>query len=458
MYERTIEFRSGAEIMPPPGPQPERDSGGRAAAKKTETADAAPARGWLKPPAPIAFHGLAGDFVRVVEPHSEADPVALLVQTLAFFGAVIGRGPYFPVEADRHGLNLFVVLVGETSKGRKGTSSSRVRSVFSQCDSAWANTRILSGLSSGEGLIWAVRDPITKHEAIRDRSTVTGYQDIEADPGVSDKRLLVLENEFASVLRRLERDGNTLSALIRQAWDCGDLRTMTKNSPAIATGAHVSIVGHITEVELRRYLGATEQGNGFANRYLWLCVRRSKFLAEDEDRRVSEQELSPVIERFRGAIEFARTVGEMRRDETAREYWRAVYQELSQGRPGLLGAVISRAEAQVMRLACIYALLNSSATVGGEHLKAALALWDFAENSCRHIFGDATGNPVADVILRALRDAPNGLALTEISNLFGRNKPASVVHHALDELVACGLACPEQHQTSGRSAEVWTAL
>jgi hypothetical protein len=287
---------------------------------------------------------------------------------------------------------------------------------------------------------------------------VTGYQEIEIDPGVSDKRLLVLENEFASVLRQLERDGNTLSALIRQAWDSGDLRAITKNSPATATGAHVSIVGHITEVELRRYLGATEQGNGFANRYLWLCVRRSKFLAEDEDRRVSDQGLSPVIERLRAAIEFARTVGEMKRDEMARKYWRAVYHELSQGRPGLLGAVTSRAEAQVMRLACIYALLDRSTTVGGAHMKAALALWDYAENSCRHIFGDATGNPVADVILKALRDKPNGLARTEISNLFGRNKPAGILHHAFDELVALGLVRSEQRETDGRSAEVWAAL
>lgn len=116
MHERTIEFRNGAETMPPPGPQAERDFSGQSTAKKTGTTGAAPAAAWPKPPAPIAFHGLAGDFVRVVEPHSEADRVALLVQTLAFFGNVIGREPYFPVEADRHRLNLFVVLVGETSR------------------------------------------------------------------------------------------------------------------------------------------------------------------------------------------------------------------------------------------------------------------------------------------------------------------------------------------------------
>jgi hypothetical protein len=45
-----------------------------------------------------AFHGLAGDVVRTIEPHSEADPVAILIQVLAFVGNVIGRGPYYQVE------------------------------------------------------------------------------------------------------------------------------------------------------------------------------------------------------------------------------------------------------------------------------------------------------------------------------------------------------------------------
>jgi hypothetical protein len=456
--EQTVEFRNGAETIPPPGPQPEQDSGGQPTAEKTEKEGVAAAGGWPKPPAPIAFHGLAGNFVRVVEPHSEADPAALLVEALLGFGNVVGRGAHFTVESDRHSTNLSAVIVGATSKGRKGTSWGRVRAILSQCDAAWASSRILGGLSSGEGLIWAVRDPITKHEAIRERGVPVRYQDVEADAGVADKRLLVVEPEFASVLRQLERDGNTLSATIRQVWDSGDLRTMTKTSPAVATGAHVSIIGHITESELRRYLGATEQGNGFANRFLWLCSRRSKFLPEDEDRQVCDEALAQLVTRFQRAVEFARTVGEVRRDEVARNYWRAIYRDLSEGKPGLLGAVTSRAEAQVMRLAMIYALLDCSAAIGGAHLEAAVALWEYVERSCAYIFADATGNPDSDVILKALRNAPAGLTRTEINGLFGRNKPAAAIARSLDELSSLGLARSEQRETGGRPAEVWVAI
>jgi len=144
----------------------------------------------------------------------------------------------------------------------------------------WAGKRIQGGLSSGEGLIWVVRDPIEKHEPIREDKRITDYQMAVIDPGVSDKRLFVIEPELAATLKTMTREGSTLSATIRQAWDTGDLRVLTKNSPAQASGAHVSIVGHITRDELLRFSTSTDTANGFANRFLWVCSRRSKLLPE----------------------------------------------------------------------------------------------------------------------------------------------------------------------------------
>src|SRR5690348_17649328 len=93
------------------------------------------------PPWPVmaeeAYHGLAGDIVTTIAPESEADPVALLIQTLAATGNAIGRGPYYQVEGDRHGPNLYAVLVGETAKGRKGTAWGRIRQVMAMADPNW---------------------------------------------------------------------------------------------------------------------------------------------------------------------------------------------------------------------------------------------------------------------------------------------------------------------------------
>ena len=105
------------------------------------------------------------------------------------------------------------------------------------------------------------------------------------DQGVTDKRLFVVESEFASALRAAQRQGSTLSATIREAWDSGNLRTLTKNDPITATGAHICIVGHITADELRAELTATDSANGFANRFLFVAVKRSKLLPFGGERR-----------------------------------------------------------------------------------------------------------------------------------------------------------------------------
>ena len=254
-------------------------AGVREPLKQTETCRSSLVPTWPEPLCAEALHGLAGDVVDLITPHSEADPAALLVQFLIAFGNAIGRGPCFEVEGVQHATNLFAVMVGETAKARKGTSWGRIRRLFELGDSAWVRTRVESGLSSGEGLIWAVRDPGERHERISEGGQ-TRYEPRIGDPGVADKRLLVLEEEFASTLRTMGRDGNTLSPIIRRAWDNGNLSSLVKNSPCRATGALISIIGHITAEELRRYLDRTEAGNGFANRFLFVCVRRSKMLPE----------------------------------------------------------------------------------------------------------------------------------------------------------------------------------
>lgn len=417
-------------------------------------APAAPEPEWPEPMAEEAFHGPAGELVRVIEPATEADPAGLLVQTLVAFGSLAGRNRYCVAEADRHYPNEFAVLVGRTARGRKGSSWGRVRAVLDEVDHAWADGRVLSGLSSGEGLIWAVRDPIVTREKIKERGQVT-YQEVESDPGIADKRLLVLESEFANVLKQTERQGNTLSVVVRDAWDRGKLSTLTKNSPARATDAHISIVGHITDAEFRRYLTTTEAANGFANRFVVCCVRRSKTLPEGG--RVDEAALASAAAKIKAAAAFARTEGAVGRDAAAREVWYAVYPELTADRPGMIGNLLARAESHVMRLSLIYALLDRSPVIRPEHLAAAVAVWEYADRSARYVFGESLGDPLADELLRLLRGSPDGLTRTDISNSLGRHQLAGRIGHALGLLLQHGLAHPRSIPSGGRPVERWFA-
>ncbi len=332
--------------------------------------------------------------------------------------------------------------------------------MFECVDPVWKDDRILNGLSTGEGLIWQVRDPITKHNAIREGKgkdrKIVGYEDVEIDGGVSDKRLLVVESEFSRVLKVMARDTTTLSPVIRTAWDQDRLQTLTKNEPATATGTHISMIGHITRDELCRNLTQTEAGNGFGNRFLWMCVRRSKCLPEGGA--VCQDELNPLVERLRTAVTYARQVTEIRRDDEARALWASIYPALSDGGRGMVGSMTSRAEAQVMRLACIYALLDRSSIIKTAHLLAAQAVWDYAEASTRYIFGGKQGDPITDTILTKLKERlPDELTQTEISRLFHGHQDASKIERALQTLERDGLVTQQTAETGGRPVTWWRA-
>jgi 5S rRNA maturation endonuclease (ribonuclease M5) len=365
------------------------------------------------PPDEAAYYGLAGEIVRRIEPQTEADPVALLVQTVVAFGNVIGRNAHAIADGSQHYTNLNTVLVGETAKGRKGTAWQHVRRLFAAADKGWTE-----------------RDPIEEKRPIKKKGPHTGEYETEVkDYGVEDKRLLVVEAEFAKVLKVMSREGSTLSPVIRSAWDDGNLRILTKTSPAHATDAHISILGHITRGESRRNLTETESANGFGNRILWVAARRSKCLPEGGEAVPG----ADLVQRLQEVVEFARSAGELRRSKEARELWASVYPKLSEGKPGLLGAITARAEAQVFRLSNLYALLDCSGTVEVAHLRAALALWAYCEQSAQWVFESGTGNRNADRILAALKAAgQKGLTRLQIANeVFNRNVPRFDTDEAL---------------------------
>jgi hypothetical protein len=385
-----------------------------------------------------ALHGPAGEFVLRTEPHSEAHPAALLAQFLVAFGTACGRGAHYQVEADRHYPNEFCVLVGPSAKGRKGSSWGHVRRLLAETDPGFVPGCLASGLSSGEGLIAQVRDPVDG-------------TDTDAP---TDKRRLVLEQEFAQVLKVLSREGNTLSPVVRQAWDGEMLQTLVRNNPLRATAAHVGIVGHITKDELLRYLTATELANGFFNRFLVLAVDRSKLLPFGSA--IDDAQLSEIRDSVRLAVRFAGPERPLAFDDAARERWIDVYPELSAGQPGLAGAATARAEAHVVRVALIYALLDCSERICLQHLEAGLAVWRYSADSARWNFGDSLGDPTADEIWAAAKERPAGVTRTEVSDMFSRNKKRREIERALSVLEDAGRLRRETRTADrGRPAEIW---
>jgi hypothetical protein len=391
-----------------------------------------------------AYHGLAGKFVDRVLPESESDPVALLLQFLVAFGNLVGRCAHAVAGGAHHFLNLYVAIVGDTSKSRKWTSWAHVLRLFRFLDEEWTREHLIKSVSSGEGLIWRVRDPIFK--------SVNGERQV-IDDGIVDKRLCLVATELGEILTVMSRQGNTLSEVLRNAWDDGYLTTVTKHSPACATDVLLSVIGHITVDEVRKLLSITESANGFGNRFLWSLAKRSKCLPEGGDL----PPLADIVTALHKAVEFARKTDKIVRTASAKALWAEVYPKLSEGRPGLVGALTARAEAQVLRLSCVYTLLDCSPVVDVAHLRAALELWRYCEDSCCIIFESGTGDRYADRILQALKVAgKTGLTKTQISyNVFTRNVTQFELDEALRLIHRLNLAYRTEEKPNGRAVERW---
>ncbi len=191
-----------------------------------------------------ALSGLPGDIVNAIAPYTEADKVTLLVHILSEFSCIVGRVPHIRLDGDFVPLLFWPVVVGDTSKSRKGSGAKRIKRLFSAADPNWTRGKHSGSLSSGEGLIYAVRD---------EEWGVNGKgQEVLKDEGISDKRLYLVQSEFGAMLQIMARPGNSLSGHLRNAWDGETLKPMTKGDRIQATHPHIGVVGHVTQSELQR--------------------------------------------------------------------------------------------------------------------------------------------------------------------------------------------------------------
>jgi len=249
---------------------------------------------------PEAFHGPIGEYVQAVAPHTEAHEAAVLIPALVMYGALIGRSPAQYLDGARHGTNLFVAVLGPTSFGRKGSGVRRARRLVLELDPDFSKSNVAGGLSTGEGLIFRLRDA---------SATAADGESKSADPGVTDKRLLVLEDELGVALRRASGRENSLLQIVRLAWDGDTLQTMTRRHAMTATDPHVCIVAQGTPGELVALTSNADFAGGTLNRFLFCYTERVRLLPDGGD--PPAERTAPLLRRLQLALGDARRVSRL---------------------------------------------------------------------------------------------------------------------------------------------------
>jgi hypothetical protein len=378
---------------------------------------------------PAALQGTVGKIVNAVLPHTEAHPAPVLAQLLAHFGATIGRKPHIWADNKQHAARIYPLIVGKTSEGAKGTSDAVVTALFAAAQRYRPNCLSLprtSGLSSGEGLIEAVRDA-------HGEPGKKGY-----DEGITDKRLLVVESEFTSLLAVMERQNSIMPRITREAWDGDTLRTLTR-SPLVATGAHVIIIGHVTPGELRIRLKEAQLVGGTMNRFVPLASRRTKLCPDGGN--LPEETLEECGALLADSLDRGTALERIRRTDTANKLWNDQYARLRRARPdGPVASILARAVPQVLRLSLAYARTDGCRAIEEQHLTAALALWSYAEVTAEWMFGAEVDTGEMDALVTYIAaGGPTGRTRTEISvEHFQRNRKSTEIKSMLSQLMADG--------------------
>lgn len=382
---------------------------------------------------PNMFYGFTGEIAHLAAKGTEVNPVAAAMVFLSFLGAYVGRDTFLHINNTIHHPRLFTLHIGRSGTG-KGDAQQlvlRIMRRINDLDSGLLGSFHSGGLSTREGLIMLMHDGIGE------------------TPGIVDKRLWIVESEFANVLHQSKREGNTLSSCLREMWDGSSGSPATKSKRIACTNPHIGMHANITPPELNYLLSAKEMSNGFANRFLMIRAENvgnvpfpkptPQNIIDDLAERVME-----IIRFAKGGYPNTQNSHEMNLSAAATAYYVSIYPALNAPLDSdFLTGMLNRRKPYVLRLGMLFALTDQVRVIEAAHLQAAYAWVNYAIDTVKFVFADKAINPEqletrknAEKIAHWLRLNPNGASLSDLANdCFGKHLTGAKLNHALTFLL-----------------------
>lgn len=395
-------------------------------------------------PDPVCLYGLVGDVARAGSEGTEANPYAIAANFMAYLSCAIGRGPYLPIGNTWHHARLYVLHIGRSGRGRKGDAVSlvsRLDTALRQLRESAAPPIHRGGLSSREGLVSLFHD---------------GYKNGKVEvPAIEDKLLWVVESEFANVLHQGRREGNTLSAALRDCWDGVCLKPATKSNRLYASHPHLCLSGAISPSELLALMRARELTNGFANRFLMIWAEREKIVPFPKA--TPQESVDALAVRILGVLDFVQAERVSERDNLqigltakAQDIYAHLYRgELIDDSGGeRLTALLERRAPMLLRLAMLFALCDMQTLIDVQHIQAAMGWIRHGVESAKFVFVKATDaadsvrtHAAAKKIVEFLRVKGTATRWQITTDCFQGHVAKSVIDTAIEQLL---LASPAQ--------------
>jgi hypothetical protein len=385
-----------------------------------------------------AFYGLAGELINEISKHSEASRAALLFQFLILMGNIFGDKFYKPIGGSNIHTNEFCLIIGDTSKARKGTGLKAISFFIKKVWKELFTKRIFNGLSTGEGIIWSLRDPIYETRENKQGEIKTKL----VDPGNPFKSAVFIEQEFSKLLKVGNRDTNNVTEVLRAAWDLEILQSLSKTQPAKASNTFISLIGHITSDEFLKCISQVDRFNGFLNRFLFCHSYRDKIISNPINFEVLASHLSSMTDLYclKSFIDHSNQT-EIKLSNEAQTWWDKFYNEYGSSPDGLYPEVKARTENHIIKIAMIYALLDKSYVIEVDHLKAGKAVVSYSNDTIDYIFTkqDKRESNNEKKILEFIKLKGGKVSRTTISyELFFKKAKADQINFYREKLTSLG--------------------
>ena len=388
-----------------------------------------------------SIHGPVLQFVDLIRPHTEAGAAALAAEYITGLASIIGNKVYVKQGPQEHPPRINVFIIGESSKGRKGTAHGVVEYFMRQAAPDFFPLHKIETLVSGAAFIKAATN-------LAHKTAANG-----SDP---DMRAWIVEEEAVNLLAS-GHGVNDISSVVRKMFDSGKLSKFHAKGQIVVEGVHFNVTGHITEEEFSERLPRASVFNGFLNRFMLIGTKNGGFKRQRETI-IPEQKIDKIVQPLQDIIAWvqARTYNtgtfELKWatgvDDEYDDFRLDLEKRMDEATDRRFKAAAARGATHVMRLALMFAIIDREREIKSIHLHSAIGMWQHAEDTLRYLYQEADEHADEKLLLEMLRIAgPHGMnTKRRVALLGGRMDRLTRAEAALE---AQGLVARGKMQPTG---------